>query len=105
MSNPRYWWYSDVKRAVLHSPKFRNNPRPEYQRYIEAIDKALADVDEMKDAKERRYAIDEILFKQTRTIDGVALKLHYSSRVIQGWINDFINLVGEYKGFEEMKNK
>lgn len=103
MSNPKYWWYTDVKRAVMRSPKFRNNPRPEYQRYIEAIDMALEDVSAMQNAQERKYAINEILFKQTRTIDGVALKLNYSSRIVQGWINDFINLVGEYKGFEEVK--
>ena len=101
MSNPKHWWYSDVKRAVMHSPKFRNKPQPEYKRYIEAIDKALADVEQMQNASERKYAIDEILIKQTRTIDGVAYKLNYSRRVVQGWINDYITLVGKYKGYEE----
>lgn len=100
MSNPRHWWYSDVKRAVMHSPKYRNKPQPEYQRYIEAIDKALDDVKQMTNSDERMLAIDQILLSQTRTIDGVALELNYSWRVVQNWITEFINLVGKYKGFE-----
>lgn len=101
MSNPKNWWYGNVKRAVMESPKYRDSQQAECQRYIEAIDRALDDVKEMPNADERLYAIDEILFRQTRTIDGVALKLSYSWRVVQNWITEFINLVGKYKGFEE----
>lgn len=103
MSNPMHWWYSDVKRAVMHSPRFRNKPQPEYRSYIDAIDKALEDVRNMKDAKERLYAIDQVLFKKTKTIDGVAEELHFCRRKIQVYISDYINAVGAYKGYEGQK--
>lgn len=101
MSHPRHWWYTDVKRAVMHSPSFQHKTQPEYQRYREAIDKALEDVSKMNNAEERMFAIEEILFKKTLTIDGVALRLNYSWRVVQNWITEFVNLVGKYKGFED----
>ena len=100
MSHPRHWWYTDIKRAIMRSPSFRFRTEPEYQRYTEAIDKALADVKTMNNANERLYAINEVLIKKTLTIDGVALRTNYSWRVVQKWINDFVNSVGKYKGFE-----
>lgn len=103
--NPRHWWYTDVKRAVMHLPKYREKNEPEYMRYKEAISNALKDVEQMANAAERLQAIDDILFKQTKTIDGVAMDMNYSRRIIQYWINDFINLVGSYKGYEKAKNK
>ena len=97
MSRPRHWWYSDVKRAVMHLSKYKDKTEPEYVRYREAINNALKDVQKMSNAAERLQAIDDILFKQTKTIDGVAMDMNYSRRIIQYWIGDFINLVGEYK--------
>lgn len=103
MSNPRNWWYTDVKRAVMHYPKYKDRTEPEYKRYQEAIAKALHDVQQMPNADERMRAIDDVLFNQTKTIEGVALELHYSWRVVQNWITEFINLVGAYKGYERRK--
>lgn len=103
MSRPRHWWYTDVKRAVMHLGKYRDKTEPEYIRYKEAIGEALKDVEKMANAAERLQAIDDILFKQTKTIDGVAMDMNYSRRIVQYWINDFINSVGAYKGYEKRK--
>lgn len=101
--NPRHWWYTDVKRAIMHLSKYRDKTEPEYVRYKEAISLALKDVEQTRNAAERLQAIDEILFKQTKTIDGVAMDMNYSRRIVQYWINDFINSVGEHKGYEKHK--
>lgn len=101
--NPHHWWYTDVKRAIMHLPKYKDKTEPEYVRYKEAISEALKDVENNKNAAERLQAIDEILFKQTKTIDGVAMDMNYSRNTVQYWINDFINSVGFYKGYENKR--
>lgn len=103
MSRPRSWWYGCVRKAVMHFPKYKTRTEPEYVQYTDAINKALKDVQNMDNAADRLQAIDDILFKQIKTFDGVAMDMNYSPKTIQYWINDFINSVGEYKGYENKR--
>lgn len=99
MSRPKYWWYSNVKRAIMNADRYKNSEVPEQLHYILAIEKAKGDVAEMEDGAYRLKAIDDVLIKHYKTIDGAAFELHYSRRTIQRWLNDFIYKVGKYKGF------
>lgn len=105
MGRPTHWWYTDIKRAILYYKKYKNKPQPEYRRLCEAIDRANEEVAKMKNAEERQKAINDVLFAQTKTVDGVALDLNYSRYTIQSWIADYINLVGEFKGYETRKKR
>lgn len=101
MSRPKYYWYPVAKRMVMQYPILvqRNINGDIENDFIDAVQKAIAETEKEKDGKYRLIAIDFVLFKQTKTICGVAQELHYSERTIQSYINDFIRLVGRYVGF------
>lgn len=99
MGRPRYYWYNSVKKIIMQYPRLKDDASKQAVQYVEAIEIAIADTKKLENGNERMTAIDDILFKKTRTIDGVAIKLNYHWRTIQNWITDFIKLVGKKVGF------
>ena len=73
-------------------------------KFLKAIEDTLNEIEEKPDAAERKKAYNMILFKKTHTTSGAAMKLHYSERNIQYWINDFVNEVGRKAGFGNIKD-
>lgn len=72
---------------------------PLESKFKEAIEITLEELSGKADANDRMKAINMILFNKTHTTSGAALKLHYSERSVQYWINEFVNEVGKKAGF------
>lgn len=99
MSRPRYHWYGAVKHMVYRYYALQDWQSLQEMMYCDAINRALEYTKKLSFAKERIWAIEQILFLQRRTAAGVAYDLHFSEYTVQRWINRFINKVGEYVGF------
>lgn len=99
MSRPKYWWYGQVRKAIMSYDTLSRDESEMSKRFVEAIDEALAETKALPNGEERIRAVEDILIKQIRTIEGEEGELYYSWRTIQNWLNAFINLVGRKVGF------
>lgn len=99
MGKSRYYWYEMAKKMVMRYNEL-NEDIPIEAAFKKAIDETLAEVEKYENAAAHKKALKMLLFDNTHTLSGAALKLHYSERNIQIWINDFVNTVGKRAGFE-----
>ena len=67
--------------------------------YVSAIEKTLDELKSLENAEYRAKAIKLVYFDKTRTIEGAAMELHYSSSSVARWLNKFVNDVGKKVGF------
>lgn len=102
MSKPKHYWY-DFSRKMIMRYSTLNADIPIEAAFKKAIDETLAEVEKNENAAAHKKALKMLLFDNTHTLSGAALKLHYSERNIQIWINDFVNTVGKRAGFENEK--
>jgi len=98
MSRPKFYWYDITKKMIMRYPNLDGDIPLEAQ-FLKAIESTMEEVEEKVDSVERKKAFNMLLFKKTHTTSGAALKLHYSERTIQYWVNDFVNEVGRKAGF------
>ena len=80
------------------------SPRlPEDKIQSQFIRLAMADAKEetlkLPNGHERMKAVEDILIKKTKTVEGEALELNYSWRTVQNWINSYVNMVGRKAGY------
>lgn len=88
MSHPKSQWWGYVKSMVKRYPNETN------ENETRAVLLALEETSQLPSGSDRIKMVELIFLKKTHTIDGVALKLHYSADTIQNWHADFIRLVG-----------
>lgn len=100
MSKPHYYWNHIVKKMISRYPILKNETSIQAGIYIWAIESAIKETEELSNGAQRIKAIEDVYFKKTKTCEGVALELNFSSRTIQYWLNDFVNLVGLKAGFQ-----
>lgn len=98
MSRPKHYYYGNVKKLIMMS-----NELPENRIQTAFIKMAIKDATEetlkLPNGEDRMKAVNDVLIKKIRTIEGEALELHYSWRTVQNWINSFINMVGRNAGY------
>lgn len=99
MSRPRNYWFGIVKREITTPASQKNKNSNNTKRYNKAIKLALEQTEALDRGPDRVKAIELILINQTHTYTGASLELHYSERLIQRWISDFIYLVGKKVGY------
>lgn len=99
MSKPRYHWYGIVKHMTCRYYDMQDCHNMQEYIFHDAINKALEATDKLSYPDKRKWAIEQVLFLQRRTVAGVAYDLHFSEYTVQRWLNNFINKVGEYAGF------
>lgn len=68
------------------------------QREYEAVTKALNAANQLPDGEERLRMVDLIFWRQSHTLEGVALDLHYSWRTVAQWHREFIRDVAKQYG-------
>lgn len=99
MSRPKFYWFGIVKREIM-TPATQKNPHSKQTKlYNKAIQDACGQTLQMDRGADRIKAVELILIKQTHTYAGASMELHYSERLIQRWISDFIYLVGKKVGY------
>ena len=99
MSRPRYYWYSNVKNMIMKNDILENDRSLQASILRYAIEEALDDTEKLPHGEERIKAINDVLFKKTKTYESVAREFHYEQRTIQGWITSFVKLVGKKAGY------
>lgn len=99
MGRPRYYWYGTVKKLIMKYPQISKEKSTQAGIFKNAIDKSFDDTLKLPNGPERVKAIQIILIKQTKTVDGVAMDMNYSWRTVQNWITSFVNMVGRNAGF------
>lgn len=99
MSRPKHYWHSLVKKMIMQFPNLAEEKTIQSGIFTAAISKSLDDTARMKDGELRVRAVDEILIRHTKTVSGMAIELNYSERTVQGWISNFVNIVGRNAGF------
>ena len=99
MSRPKFYWFGIVKKEIT-TPAIQKNPHSKQAKlYSKAIQEAHDQTLQMDRGADRIKAVELVLIKQTHTYAGVSMELHYSERLIQRWISDFIYLVGKKVGY------
>lgn len=89
MSRPKAKWWGYVKSMVRRYPdEVNENER-------RAVERAMEETRRLPSGGDRIKMVEMIFFKNTHTIDGVALQLHYSPETVQNWHAEFLRLVGE----------
>lgn len=96
--NPREYYYGDIKKWIMMGDSLPDD-REQVKNLKKALDEAIDETAELPNGELRIRAIELILFKKTRTYEGVAQELHYDWRTVQNWITAFVNLVGKKAGF------
>lgn len=100
MSRPKYYWYGIAKKMAVRYYKYKDAPASKQEiTFKAAIEKALAETEKLPDGALRVKAVEDILFKNLKTYEGVANDLHYDWRTIQNWVNKFVNCVGRKAGY------
>lgn len=99
MGRPRYYWYGIVRQMVMASSKVKNERSMQSAIFTNAMNDAIDETLKLPNGELRIKAVDEVLIRKTKTIEGVAQEVHYERRTVQGWINSFVNLVGKKAGY------
>jgi hypothetical protein len=71
---------------------------PREQDILDAVEAAISETMHLPDGAERLKIIDMLLWKQSYTIDGIALECHLSPRSISRRLSAFVVLVGKKMG-------
>lgn len=99
MSRPKYWWYGNVVKAVRHYPAIKEDTSKQSKKYCKAIEESLEEIRMLDTGEEQIEVIDLVYFRKTMTREGAAMKVGYSDRQVQRWLNRFIYSVGHKVGF------
>lgn len=99
MSKPKHYWYGNVKRLIMSYDKLKEDHTLQATIMLHAIDDAKEETLRLPHGEERIRTIDAVLIKQTKTIDGMTIELHYEERTVRSWVQSFVNLVGRKAGY------
>ena len=99
MSKPKHYWYGNVKKLIMSSDQLKKDRTLQATIMLHAIEDATEETLKLPNGQERMRAVDEILIRKTKTIDGVTQELHYEDRTVRGWIQSYVNLVGRKAGY------
>jgi hypothetical protein len=92
-------WYEPVKKLIRISKHHPMGSSIQFDAIHTAMEEVNTEIFNEPQGNLKFYAINSYLVNETKTYDGVALELHYSASVIQGWVSDYINRVGKKAGF------
>ena len=99
MGKPKNDWYDSVKKLIRVSKNHPVGSSIQFDTIHAAMEEVNTEIFNEDMGNLKLYAINSYLINETKTYEGVALELHYSSSIIQKWISDYVNRVGEKVGF------
>ena len=105
MSRPRHRWYGYIKNSIEHLPQSSPEDSIQDAIFFHAFNDAVAETQKLPNGDLRIEVIQNVLVKRITTIEGEALRLHYSDRTIYGWVNAFVNLVGIKAGYSKKRDR
>lgn len=101
MSRPRNYWYGIAKKMTSRYYKLDSSIEQE-RIFNDAVTATIKQTEQSGElAGDKLKAVKLVLFDQRYTIQGAALKLHYSEFAVQKWLNEFVNLVGVNAGYHD----
>lgn len=99
MSKPRHYWYGNIRRMIMNVPEVLSERTLQATIFQRAYEDAIEETKKLPNGELRIKAVNDVLIKRTKTMEGVALEIHYDYRTVQNWINSFVNLVGKKAGY------
>ncbi|WP_294759254.1 hypothetical protein [uncultured Gemmiger sp.] len=69
------------------------------RRELEAVQKAIEETRALRNGAERLEMVRLVFWARTHTLEGAAMKLHWSERTVASWHREFIRCVAKYFGF------
>ncbi len=96
----KYLWWGYAKNVIRaykeHIKDSENDRLNRFER--NAVQQAIEQTKLIRNGAERLQMVDMVFWKQSHTLDGVALKLYFSRKTVERWHRDFIYLVGVEMG-------
>ena len=99
MSRPKHYWYNIVKKMIMSMKNAEFDDSIQGAIFSRAYNEAVAKTLKLPQGRKRVQAVENILVKQTATIESEAMRLYYSEKTVKNWINAFVNLCGREAGF------
>lgn len=100
------WWgyalrvldkYPRLNKAARHGVLLSNRERRE----LAAVQALLKELEKEELGREKTEMLRLRHFKRSHDLEGVALRLHYSRRVIAAWHSELVRRLGALMGLED----
>lgn len=99
MSRPKYWWYSNVVRALRQYKKgLRENSIQNVLSHM-AIEEALEECQYKENGQERLKIITMLYINSSHNVSGVAMACYLSESTVKRYAKEFVYDVARRMGY------
>lgn len=105
MSRPRHRWYGFVRASIEHMRESSPEDSIQDAIFFHAFNDAVSETLKLPNGDMRVEVVENVLVKRISTIEGEAMRIHYSDATIKGWVNSFVNLCGIKAGYSKKRDR
>ncbi len=99
MGKSKFDYYGVVKKMIMISANHEFDDSYQIQLIKQGMEEVNKEISTQTYGAEILRAVDLILIRKTKTIEGAALELHFCDNTIKVWIRSYVYQVAEKAGF------